>query len=316
MSKSLNTAIIGAGICGLYLAWKLSEKGHKITVFEKKKEIGKQACSGLFSEKILDYIPQSRHLIENQIDYTLIHFPKKTIKVSFSEKFLVINHSELDKLVAGLAEKAGAEIILDNQIKSLPSGFDRTIGCDGGQSFVRKTLNINEPNFSLGILGFVHNKDNSNFVETWPQKSGGGFIWRIPQGKQVEYGIIEKPLRAKKLLKEFLEKQGIGLRDIKSEMIACGFQKFSNPDITLCGEAAGLTKPWSGGGVIWGLKSCEMLLKHFPHFLKHQEVMKRFFLPRFILYNIINKAVYFFGFNFPWVLPKKVKIQGDYLFKL
>ncbi|KPJ56716.1 hypothetical protein AMJ49_04125 [Parcubacteria bacterium DG_74_2] len=323
MSKSLNVAIVGAGVCGLYLAWKLSEKGHKVAVFEKKQEIGKQACSGLFSQKIFDYIPQSRNLIQNKIDYTLIHFPKKSVKVLFSEKFLVMSHSELDKLVADLAKKAGAEIILNNKVKSLPSGFDRIIGCDGAQSFVRKNLNIftrnalrskaggPEPNFSLGILGFVHNKDSSNFVETWPQKTG--FIWRIPQGKQIEYGIMGKPLKAKKLLKEFLEKQGIELKEIKSEMIASGLIKFSHPKITLCGEAAGLTKPWGGGGVIWGLKSCEMLLKHFPDFLAHQKAMKNFFRPKFILSKISTKMVYFFGFNLPWFLPKQVKIDGDYI---
>ena len=38
--KNQKVAIIGAGISGLYLAWKLSEKGNEVTVFEKKDNIG------------------------------------------------------------------------------------------------------------------------------------------------------------------------------------------------------------------------------------------------------------------------------------
>jgi hypothetical protein len=26
-----------------------------------------------------------------------------------------------------------------------------------------------------------------------------------------------------------------------------------------------------------------------------------------------KKLVYFFGFNFPWIFPKEVKIEGDFL---
>ena len=114
----MKIAIIGAGICGLYLARKLSEKGSEVTVFEKKEKIGKGACSGLFSERILEFIPESEKLIQNQIESVLIHFPKRTLKVKFSRKFFVINHFELDRLVASLAEKSGAKIVLNYNVKT------------------------------------------------------------------------------------------------------------------------------------------------------------------------------------------------------
>ena len=60
----MKVAIIGAGICGLYLALKLSESGSEVTVFEKKEKIGKEVCSGLVSERILDFIPESQKLIQ------------------------------------------------------------------------------------------------------------------------------------------------------------------------------------------------------------------------------------------------------------
>ena len=121
--KDLKVAIIGAGINGLYLAWKLAKKKCNVTVFEKKDKIGKRACSGLFSERILEFIPQSKKLIQNRIESVLIHFPKRTLKVNFSRKFLVMSHFKLDELTAELAEKAGAKIIsLSELIKESPKG--------------------------------------------------------------------------------------------------------------------------------------------------------------------------------------------------
>jgi len=309
---SKKVAIIGGGICGLYLAWKLTEKGNQVTVFEKEKETGiGKVCSGLFSERILDFIPESKKLIENKINSVFLYFPKKKIKVDFSKNFFVMDHRKLDKLVFNLAEKAGAKIIFNSNITFLPKGFDRIIGCDGANSFVRKELKLPEPNFRLGILGFTEEKSNSNFVETWPCENG--FIWKIPRGKKIEYGIIAKPKLAKRLFDNFLEKNNINFEKKEARIIPQDFIFPLHPSITLCGDAAGLTKSWSGGGVIWGLTAANILLKTFPDFRAYRKSMKRFFLPKIILSKIATKLVYFLGFNTPWLLPKTSKIESDFL---
>jgi len=311
MNLKMKTAIIGAGINGLYLAWKLSNAGHEVTVFEKKERIGKEACSGLFSERILKFIPQSQKLIQNKIDFVFIHFPKRTLKIKFRKKFFVMSHAELDRLVSKLAETAGAKIILGKAVGSLPQGFDRIIGCDGYSSFIRKEVGLKNLTFRATIQGFLNKEDRSSFVETWPVESG--FIWKIPRGEEIEYGIITKPSLAKVLFEEFLNKNNIQLQRIQGSVVPQGFSLPKDNLITLCGDAAGLTKPWSGGGVIWGLISNEILLKNFPNFLKYRNRLKIFFLPRIILSKIILKTVYFLGFKFPWIMPKNIKIEGDFL---
>jgi len=327
----MKVAIIGAGICGLYLAWKLSEQGEEVTVFEKREKIGKKACSGLFSERILDFIPQSQELIQNQIESCLIHWvgagwgPRRTSKINFSGKFLVMNHYELDRLVATVAERAGAKILLncnvtlpflvtlakDDSSKVEPWKFDRVIGCDGANSIVRKNLGLPEPTFRLAIQGFIPKNDFSNYVETWPTKNG--FIWKIPRREKTEYGIIETPKRAKLLFEEFLKENNLKLERIKSALIPQGLIIPSLPKISLCGDAAGLTKPWSGGGVIWGLMAADLLLKNFPDFLKYKKAVEKFFSAKILFSKMATKMVYFLGFKIPWILPKNYKIEGDFL---
>jgi len=307
----MTVAIIGAGICGLYLAWELAERGCDVTIFEKKEKIGKEVCSGLFSEKILDFIPQSQKLIRNKIDYCLIHFPVRTLKIRFSRKFLVMSHFELDNLAAQLAQRAGAKIILNHPVEFLPGGFERTIGCDGPNSVVRKSLGLAKPTFRLAIQGFIAQNDSSNYVETWPTKDG--FLWKIPRGNEIEYGIIEEPRAAKEIFEEFLNKKTLQMERTNSAIISQGLIIPSNQKITLCGEAAGLTKPWSGGGVVWSLIAANLILKKFPDFLKYQRGARKFFLPKIIFSKTAKKMVYFFGFKMPWILPRNYKIEGDFL---
>jgi len=290
----------------------LSREGHSVTVFEKKAKIGKTACSGLFSERILKFIPESEELIENRINSVLIHFPKKTLKVRFSKKFLVMSHFELDNLVVGLAEKAGTKVFLNNSVNVLPDGFERILGCDGPNSFVRRTLKLPDPSFRLALQGFVNKEDSSDFVETWPIKKG--FIWKIPRGREIEYGVVGDPKEVKNVFADFLDKKGIQLERLESAVVPEGFSIPSDKSITLCGDAAGLTKSWSGGGVIWGLTAAQFLLKNFPDFLKYKKEMKMFFLPKILFSKIATKLVYFFGFNVPWLLPRNYKIEGDFLF--
>lgn len=305
----MRITIIGAGINGLYLAWKLSQKNHQVTIFERKKEIGDNIiCSGLFSQRILDFIPQSEKLIQNRINSVFLYFPQKTISVKFSKDFFVMDHSRLDKLLANLARNQGAKLVLNYNINKIPDNFDRVIGCDGANSFVRKSLGLKDPKYKLGILRVEENRSlpngrerfSSTYVEVWPCKKG--FSWKIPKGENIEQGFINE-----------LPETRVSGNFKQAKVIPQGLIIPNNNLITLCGDAAGLTKPWSGGGVIWGLLAADILLKTFPDFRKYRKLAKRFFLPKIILSKTAVKLVYFSGFNMPWILPKQTRIESDFL---
>jgi digeranylgeranylglycerophospholipid reductase len=312
----MKVAIIGGSAIGLYLAWKLAQKGNEVSVFERKERIGGKVCSGLYSERIFDFIPESKKLVKNEINFCKIHFAKKTISLFFKKKFFVFERFQLDNLLKSLAEKTGAKIFLNKNVsqedlKEYQKEFERIVGCDGANSIVREFLNLPKPKFYLGIKGIETKRSFEKFVETWATKNG--FIWKIPRGENIEWGIMEEPTKAKKIFDDFLKKNNIKLDKIEAALIPQGFLISNNEKITLCGDAMGLTKPWSGGGIIWGLFGANLLLKTFPDFLKYKINLKKLFLLNIYFSRLTKKIVYSLGFHFPFFLPQKFSIDGDFL---
>ncbi|MDD5569482.1 MAG: NAD(P)-binding protein [Candidatus Pacebacteria bacterium] len=319
-NKKLKIAIIGGGIIGTYLAWKLGERGHDVSVFEKKseKDAGKKVCSALFSERIIGFIPQASECVKNEISGCVINFPKKKIKLNFSPKHLVLNREKLLATLISLARETGAHIIFNQEIKELPQDFDYIIGCDGAGSIVRNKLELPKPVFSLGIRAYFRQSDNSNFVSTCPTRSG--FLWKIPKGDCVEYGAMGDLKETKKIFDDFLKRENINTEESASAIIPqpgnyfvdSGLIFTNENNIALCGDATGLTKPWSGGGIIWGLTQAGILLKTFPNFKEYKkEVIKKF--GRQILKGKISKRlVYLFGNYFPYILPSEITYDNDF----
>jgi len=339
-NKKEKVAIVGAGTVGLYLAWKLSKLGHKVAVFEKNQKIENKTCSGLISERLRNFIPLDDSFAEHRIDSCLIHFPKKTIALNFKLNFLTIDRQKLNEKITELARKAGSEIIFGKPINEIPSGFDphtitktnfikqdasnssslfgvgvnKIIGCDGALSKIREKLSLPQSRLQLGIQVVLPQPNSSKYVETWPVKNG--FCWKIPRGKRTEYGALGSLNSVKKDFENFCQKQKIDFdqSELKSALIPQGLILPKDKNITLCGDAAGLTKPWSGGGVIWGLTAADILIKNFPNFEKYCKETKRFFGPKIFWGSFSNSLVYFFGNNLPFLIPSKNSVDNDFLF--
>lgn len=311
----MKVAIIGAGTAGLYIANKLAQKGHSVTIFEKNSTIGNKICSGLFSERILNFVPESESLIQNQIKSVLINFPRKSTRVFFSKRFLVMDHSELDKLLSSLCHKAGVNVVLNHRTSRIPDGFDRIIGCDGAESFIREHLNGKKPALRLGIQGFVpttgSGESKQDFVEAWPCKNG--FLWKIPRNNEFEYGVITNINCAHKTFVNFVKERNVNITNVKAKLVPQGLIIPKNSKITLCGDSAGMTKPWSGGGVIWGFKAADILLNNFPNLNSYRIKAKRFFRRKILFSKIAVWLIYFVGFHVPWLLPKSAKMESDFL---
>lgn len=307
----MRIAVIGGGLVGSYIAWQLAKKVNKVTLFEQKTRQGKQACSGLISERIWNFIPENKDLIQHKVNSTLMHLRDEKIRLNFKPQMLVFNRPLLDRYVLGLAFDAGIDFVIE-KIESLPKNFDLIIGCDGALSVTRRKLGLKDPKFRMGILCKIEKKDRSDTVETWPLNNG--FAWRIPRGDEVEYGVLAPLDRAKEEFLHFCIKQNIKPTRQHASLVPQGLVLSNNPKVALCGDAAGLTKPWSGGGVIWGLTAAEILLETFPDFGAYNRALKRFFSSKLLMSKFATGLGYLAAKRLPRILPKERTIDSDFLF--
>jgi flavin-dependent dehydrogenase len=321
----MRVGIIGCSINGAYLAYRLTKDGHDVTVFEAKDEIGGKPCSGLVSERIWDFIPRNDSLIENKISAVELRFPNKKVEVEFSPNMLAVDRNGLDKYVAQLAEKAGAKIKLGHRaVKIIAVGkskphlvvetggrtavqeFDRIVGCDGANSFVREQAGAPRPSFRLGIYKTLKKKGKKGIVEVTP--TSDGFRWKIPRGRTVEIGALEKPDKAKIAFKG--PKQG----RLRSAIIPEGLTVSRDNRLALCGDAAGLAKPWSGGGIIWGMIAANLLAASKLDIARYNRLLERRFGARIFFSRLARKTVYMLGNYAPFLLPRKAIMDSDCLY--
>jgi flavin-dependent dehydrogenase len=177
-----------------------------------------------------------------------------------------------------MARKSGAEIKERHTVIGIEESKEKTlikvrcpdgkkeieakmvVGCDGPKSRVGRSLGIEDPDeFLHGILGFESTKDFGDFVDVY-LNIPGFFSWRIPRGNAgVEYGIagsMSTDIIGK--FEELLENLGVEVENKCSGIIPIGPPKcVSSRRGFLIGDSAGQTKPFTGGGIIYGMTASE-----------------------------------------------------------
>ncbi len=299
----------------MYVALKLKEKGFDVFLFDKKqeKDLGIKPCSTLVSERIRRFISVPDDCVENVIDGCKINFPKKIVELDFNPRHLVLSRDKLIQEQLSLLKENGVNVLLGREIKDIPSQYDYVVGCDGPMSLTRRKLGLKEPQFKIGMQVFVEKQDKASFTNVFPIKSG--FLWQIPRSNFIEYGILTSSLKSKEMLLDFLEKQKIEAKNTVSGPVpfsGAGMIFSKDKRVALCGDAMGLTKPWSGGGIIWGLYAADFLVRNFPDFEKYEKETRRFFEFKILKGAIANKLVNLIGFYIPFLLPQKINYDNDF----
>ncbi len=255
--------IAGAGPVGLYTAGLLEGK-LEVLVLEEHGRIGRPShCSGLISRNLERFVRVERDWIENEVRGAVLHSPygrEVRIEKPGTAAF-VINRERFDQ---GLGRGVSSRVALNSRLLDFDIRGDcvkvktsrgtmeskMLIGCDGSNSLVAGKIGSRPREVLNGLMATVKEEDYGDFVELWFDKSlTDGFLWRIPRGSATEYGGLGSGLKFGVLEKFFRLKR----YEKRAGPVPIGPGKSYSERILLIGDAAGQTKPWSGGGVIYGL---------------------------------------------------------------
>lgn len=280
--------VVGAGPAGSRFARQAAATGADVVVFEQG-EIGKPlACSGHVSLDIWEFVPESarEELFQNEIYGARFHLDGPGSKAyPFYKNEPVSNAIDrvgLDKTLADAAREAGAEIRENHTVTGVTEAPNQVrvtvkspneihevnarmvVGCDGPRSRTRQALDLPEPDEVLhGVLGFDATADHQDFVDvhlTVP----GFFAWRIPRGNAgVEYGLATTPgSGVGDRFETFVDEYDADIHTRCSGAIPIGApDRVSSHRGFLLGDAAAQTKPFTGGGILYGMTAADIAVR-------------------------------------------------------
>ena len=272
--------VVGAGPAGARFARRAAERGHDVLVFEQGAVGEPLACSGHVSTDLWAFTPAGtrEELLQNEIVGARFHLggADSTAYPFYKDEPVsnVIDRVGLDRRLAEAAREAGADLREDHTVLDVTEARDRVavevrgpdgvethdgrmvVGADGPQSRVRQALELPGPTETLhGVLGFDADPDHADFVDvhlTVP----GFFAWRIPRGEAgVEYGLAMGPGNdVRERFEAFTDDYGVEVDRRCSGLIPIGPpSRVTGRRSLLLGDAAAQTKPFTGGGIRYGM---------------------------------------------------------------
>lgn len=292
--------VVGAGPIGSTFARKMAQKGYKVGIVEKKRDIGVPLqCAGLLGKKIkgLNVLPPE--FIINKVRGAHLYSPSQhLLSVAKSETAAyVLDRMGYDKFLAQLAVESGADLFLNHNVKEVDTekgivyvnGKNRIqgdiiVGADGYQSLVSKKFNSTAEPIPAAqfLVDFGKNLLNTDYVRLYVNsKISPGFIWIIPLSESTaRVGLFgNRPYNnLNTILKEFLNEN----KDFQEFSIIKKYhgmipvhdpkKKIVKDRAILLGDAASQIKPTTGGGLTMGFKCVNMAVETSSKALDNQDI--------------------------------------------
>ena len=284
----LDVAIVGGGPGGLYAARRLAEAGFSTEVFEEHEEIGRPVhCTGVLAADAFDRFHLSRSCILNELATARFVAPGG-LEISYTTpkvEAIVVDRGALDRSLAAAATDAGTVLRLGARVTSVvPTDkmvrLETAIGpriarfavlACGAHYRLQRQLGFGTPPVALNStqleLPAAHGGDVE--VHFGGAVAPGGFAWAVPvsrpHGRFVRVGLMARG-DGGPLFKQFVERVAGGW-GVPREAIGQPRRRYLplsplsrtfTDRVLAVGDAAGLVKPTTGGGIFYSLVSASI----------------------------------------------------------
>ncbi len=268
--------ISGAGPSGSYLAYLLAKKGFKVRVLEEHDKIGKPVqCTGVVTKAIDDVLKIDSSIIVNKIQKVRVNFKKDFLEIDLGEGDYILDRCKFDNFLGEMAESEGAKILFGNRLNR--AMLKENIWCDTNKGELQDDILVGADGpytrvgNSFGMLKSRKYKTAMQYRVKGEFEEGvysvylgfGEFGWVVPENNKIamvgvvgnenlsgNFGGLLKLINAKKIM----ENQ-TGMIPLYNPRIPLSYEN----KIFLTGDAAGLVKASTHGGLVYGLNASKIL---------------------------------------------------------
>ena len=264
----VKVCIIGGSIAGLECGIRLSDSCD-VTIFEEHEEIGHPLkCA----EGWVTFTGIKPYTDGRKLKNIAVYLLNEDMKVADSfevdvDAFLIIDRPEMEKKMAGMAEKKGSEIVTGRKmtIEEASRKFDFIIDASGYPSQWCREFGGKKP-YGFAMEAFFD--DDYESAHFYFKKGLDGYFWVFPMkrgGCKVGVGVFSRYAgRLRGLFDAFLRSMGFGEPErITAAPLGCypnlPLLRHHRVPVALVGDAAGLVDRGGGEGMTKAVISARIL---------------------------------------------------------